>query len=386
MSWLPHEIVYCSNVHPYSTLDGLREQLIKHVLPIKQKRNLNSMALGLWLNQALVNEILANPEKMLTLTKLFEQEKLIILTLNAFPQETFHAEQVKANVYLPDWSDNARFNYTKQLVKIICQYSSLFNNEVSISTVPLGYKRGWCADKHAIACNHLSSLSKLLAEVKKSAAKHVTVCLEMEPDCVLESSQEMVAFFQNDLMIAKYPEIRRHLGVCFDICHQAVMHENINDSLTLFEKSGITIGKIQVSNALQFNNSDRHVVLTELEPYMHSPYLHQIKTQLHNRILSTDDLSPLTLTRLTEQGVSRVHFHVPINRQKLTDTITTTQKSILATLDYLELAKIKPNLEVETYTWALIDGDADSEQLNQHLVSELTWLTEQLAHRNLLVG
>jgi hypothetical protein len=382
--WEKSDIVYCSNVHPSTSVAGLIQQLKEHAIPIKQSLSLNKMSLGLWLNQQLVEEILNGASQLDDLLSLFQQEKLTILTLNAFPQSDFHGKDIKEQVYLPDWSEKARLTYCLQLTESVIKYPFLFNNNLTISTVPLGYKANWNKNKHQTAIKQLSLLALKLQKIKEESSIHIRMCLEMEPDCVLETTTEMQEFFTNDLTITTQPEIKHHLGVCFDICHQAVMHEDINKSMHQLISNEIVIGKVQVSNALRFDNIYKQQALESLSDYYNSPYLHQVKCKLGNNIESFHDISDRLTDLLPEKGESRVHFHVPINSSHISKHIQTTQQEIISLLDCLKANNIMPHLEVETYTWSIIDTSATSTALNTHITDELYWLHQQLSRLSLL--
>lgn len=382
--WQREEIMYCGNVHPCSSVEGLIRQIEQHILPIKSARNLSGMMLGLWLNKPILDDFSCNAELANQFFYLLNKNNLKIKTLNAFPQREFHGEVIKTQVYQPAWCDLERLKYTLELVDFIKQNSSSFAGDISISTLPLGYKTSWDKIKHQSAITNLKSLATYLSLVKKQNNINIRVCLEMEPDCVLETTDEMVSFFNEDLGSVIKGDFLTHLGVCFDICHQAVMHEDIHHSLATFIDNGIPIGKIQVSNALRFQLNNIKEIEPLLQRYYSSPYLHQVKINNAGETVSFSDLNIDNVSRFPETGEARVHFHLPINQVEISDVLMTTQQSILATLTYLHKLPFKPDLEVETYTWNIIDSSASHDKLNQYLLKELTWLEENLLRLKLL--
>jgi len=382
--WQRNEIMYCSNVHPCSSIEGLIKQIEQHIVPIKKARNLDSMMLGLWFNKQLLENFDCDSDLSGHFFYLLKKHNLTIKTLNAFPQSEFHSKVVKTKVYQPSWSDSERLDYTIKLVDFINVNYSGFASEVSISTVPLGYKASWSEAKHQSAISNLKLLATHLSLTKQQRNIHIRVCLEMEPDCVLETTDEMVSFFQNDLKNSLNNTMLSHLGICFDICHQAVMHEDIKISLAKLIENNIVIGKIQVSNALRFQVSDVELIESLLKQYYLSPYLHQIKINSGSNIIGFADLNIANIKKFPVTGEARIHFHLPINQRQISDLLQTTQQSIVDTLSYLNNLPSKPDLEVETYTWNIIDSTASTKELNQYLVKELNWLEEQLTKFKLL--
>jgi hypothetical protein len=384
MNWLRSDIVYCSNVHPCSSVAELINQLYQHVIPIKKSRKLSKMSLGLWFNQVVVADFKENKAQAQRFVDLMHKEQLTILTLNAFPQRLFHGKKIKTKVYLPNWSSSKRLQYNVALLSLISAYPSIFSHEVTISTLPLGYKNNWNKQKHQQAILHLTSLAHYLADFKINTGIDVRVCLEMEPDCVLEKTSEMIHFFTDELKVKDNRDVRNHLGVCFDICHQAVMHENVQSSFHALFLAGIIVGKVQVSNALKFNNMDLSKLIKTLLPFQQSPYLHQMKVKTAEALIAFSDISPQTLDSLPSQGETRVHFHMPINQQVIEPFLLTTQSEIVEVLNYLQSSGLRPHLEVETYTWSVIDVQANNKQLNHYLTTELNWLENQLSIKALL--
>lgn len=392
MGWLKSDIVYCSNVHPGSSISSLKEQIYNHAIPIKKARNLEKMSLGLWFNESSVTEFINSFSGTEEFVNLLVNENLTIMTLNAFPQQQFHGGKVKARVYKPNWSSKERLNYTLSLLSLIEEHPHIFHSRITISTLPLGYKSEWDNKKHKLAIDHLCILALKLSQLEERTGIHVRVCLEMEPDCVLEKTQDIIDFFYTDLYknFKNKEYIKSHLGICFDICHQAVMHENIEHSLQSIIESEICIGKIQVSNALRFKEKEAEGVIPLLKPFFNSPYLHQMKIKSYNSLKQEmkhfPDINEAVLSVLTGNGEARVHFHVPIYKDEISTILKTTQQSIIDTIDFFKNSSLCPHLEIETYTWSVFDAKAINQSLNDSLVLELEWLENQLYSHDLLQG
>src|SRR5204862_2327602 len=89
----------------------------------------------------------------------------------------------------------------------------------------------------------------------------VTLAIEPEPHCFLETTDETVAYFTDHLYtgaaatrlarLAGLPvseahvALRQHIGIVFDIGHQAVGFEHIPTSLQKLVDAGIPIFKLQ---------------------------------------------------------------------------------------------------------------------------------------------
>ncbi len=387
--WDARDIAYCSNVHAGESAAQICENLRHYIEPVRQQRGLASMATGLWISASAARE-LKSPQLLTEFQQALETSGLQLTSINGFPYGGFHQQEVKAKVYLPDWSDQARLRYTKDLADILAACLPDDCDCGAISTLPLGYKRHWSSAKQRMSIAHLSILMQYLDKLYQRTGKKILVCLEMEPDCVLESSVELVDFFQNQVQ----PHILNHqyLAVCYDVCHQAVMHEDAKASLQQITDADIPIGKIQLSSALkaQFAGDDSDGrLLSLLSQFCEPKYLHQVKSRTaQGELLASNDLLD-ALTVLSQENAWRVHFHVPIHAETLMHPqLHTTRDDLLRVFDFLaEHPDLKPWLEVETYSWQVLPQGlcpVDDAGLIAGIVNELNWVVAQLAQRELI--
>jgi hypothetical protein len=279
-------------------------------------------------------------------------------------------------------------NYSKNLAAILAACLPDNCESGAISTLPLGYKSHWNKQKQQAAIRHLVELMIYLNQLKQQTGKHILICLEMEPDCVLESTDELIEFF----VVQARPQImfHDHLAVCYDVCHQAVMFEDGYQAIQRIVDANITIGKIQLSSALQaLFTGDDDSLLTLLLQFCEPKYLHQVKCKnAEGQLIDCFDLSAaLEDNRL--EGDWRIHFHVPINTGHLIHPqLKTTRDDLLRVFDFLrDNPSIKPCLEVETYSWQVLPAGIrpkDDLELIAGIVNELRWVETELLKRDLL--
>jgi hypothetical protein len=233
-------------------------------------------------------------------------------------------------------------------------------------------------------------------EIAHRRGRAIRLCLEMEPGCVLERSEEAVRLFTSELPAAAARVgvgeslLAAHLGICFDVCHQAVMFESMPDALARLHAAGVHVGKIQISSALEAASPVQ--ARAALARYDEPRYLHQVRARpdAAGASAGTLDLADaLQPGELPDDVPWRVHFHVPIQAATLADgALATTRDEIGNVLDYLASEPaMRPQLEVETYTWHVLpaaERPADDEALVDGLAAELAWLESELAARDLL--
>jgi glucose/arabinose dehydrogenase len=392
--WLASDITYCSNVHAGESVAEIIANFGQFIQPVCQGRGLESMACGLWISARAASE-LQNDSVLDSFERALGLFGLQLTSINGFPFGGFHQDAVKDQVYLPDWSDPARLQYSKNLADVLAKCLPYDVDNGAISTLPLGYKKHWSEAKQQAAIAHLNELMVYLKALKVRTGKHIQVCLEMEPDCVLESTDELIDFFIHQRFVED-ELANNHLAVCYDVCHQAVMFEDGFDALQRICGAGITIGKIQLSSALnaQFNQAQNSAeddgLLELLSQFCEPKYLHQVKYQnAQGQLNASADLS-VALKDNTPKTQWRVHFHVPINTEHLVHPqLKTTRDDLLRVFDFLrEYPAIKPILEVETYSWQVLPAQIRPQndgQLIDGIVNELRWVETQLQQRGLLI-
>jgi sugar phosphate isomerase/epimerase len=396
--WRQEELVYCSNVHPGGDLKTIIRNLHHFIAGVGRQRHISWAGAGLWLCHDVAEQLNGEVPALVRFQAALNDTGVRLFTLNGFHYGNFHADSVKAQVYRPDWSEPARKVYTLQLAAILAACMPAEITEGTISVLPIGYKPDWSPAKQDIALQHLCELAVVLAELKERSGRSIRVCLEMEPGCVLESTTEAVTLFSDSLPAAAARHgvamdcIHAHLGICYDVCHQAVMFEDIRRSLSALRNAGIVIGKMQISNALEVAQPDAHEVRKLLGDFAEPRYLHQVRCRDdEGNLYGVMDLpEALQSDQLSRHHPWRIHFHVPLqSRQLYAGELGTTQKAIGEVLDFLRdnAADMHPHLEVETYTWRVLpeslrpEGDA---RLVESLKRELQWLQDELATRGLL--
>lgn len=362
LSTLP--LSYCMNVHPGRSIEEVEQGLDRFTVPVQHNYGA-PLAAGLWLARSVVTELLQSPAALTRFSEGLAGRDLTCHTLNAFPYGDFHSERVKETVYIPDWSQPERLQYTLDCARIL---AALMPDgcEGSISSMPLGFKQAPHGDDFLDRCiGQLLEVARSLDDLHDETGKVVRLGLEPEPMCLLETTAETIDFFgrlwqqaeRRDLLVP----VRRHIGLCYDVCHQAVQFEDIAQSVADLQAAGVRINKVHITCAIHVddpgkNDESRRALARYAEPR----YLHQTNALCGDgRILRALDLSEdLAVHPEAEFATAeawRVHFHVPVDAEELgpLGTTRTELKQALAAIARLDYA---PHLEVETYTWEVMPG------------------------------
>lgn len=369
LSSLP--LSYCTNVHPGRTVTEVISGITDYTAEIHSSLEF-PLAAGLWLPESAVRELREQPESLERLAQSLWQHDLCCYTLNTFPFGDFHSERVKEQVYLPDWADTRRVVYTEDCATLL---SLLLPEgaEGSLSTVPLGGRMNpHGADFHALCFSHLIRMARHLREIHETTGRLIRLGLEPEPLCELSGTEEwtlptMTRLFEYADVLNCESLVREYIGICFDVCHQAVEFEDVADSIRKISRHGIRINKIHLTNALEIRDPAHNAAGREaLSRYVEPRYLHQTFAELSDgSVQSRPDLLENDIFRrppdaFLEADRWRVHFHVPIFAETI-GPLNTTRQDLAAAIRAVAELDYAPHLEVETYTWPVMLSQSQSQ-------------------------
>jgi sugar phosphate isomerase/epimerase len=375
-------LTYCTNVHPADDVAGLVRALDGTTAAVAQALAPGrEFGLGLRLGADQVAE-LQDEAARARLEELFARRRFRPFTINGFPQGSFHATRVKDAVYRPDWTDPARTRYTLDLARLLARWLPEDDPFGTISTLPVGW-RGAVGTRIDEAAHEMQTLARELANIELETGVHLMVCIEPEPGCEVETIAEAAAFFEQHLLTRlSEAVVLRHLGVCWDACHQAVMFEDAEAGLAALARSGIPIGKVQISSALSAACGLREA-MAALAGCDEERFLHQVAVRSQagpglDRFADLPDFNDAMLRNdLPAQGEARCHFHVPIYAEAF-PPLTTTRGELLRTLSAILRGSDVRHFEVETYTFHVLPETLRAAPVESHLVSELEFAREAL--------
>jgi sugar phosphate isomerase/epimerase len=380
---------YCTNVHPGRSLAEVDHGLDQYTAALRKTYGA-PLAAGLWLAAPVAAELLADRKYLPAFRERLSRCGLSCHTLNAFPYGDFHSRRVKENVYLPDWSDRRRMEYTLNCALILANLLPP-GVEGSISTVPLAFKGfDHRADKIDRCAALLLETADALDRLHAETGRLVRLAIEPEPLCLVETTDEAIGFFArlwNRATEARLQEIaRRHVGLCYDVCHQAVEFEDVPASIRKLDTAGVRINKVHITCAIELerpgeNEGGRRALANYAEErYLHQTFARTRSGSMVHQVDLTEELARNPPPEFRDAEAWRVHFHVPVNAERLGPLRTTRNelRQALATIAELDYA---PHLEVETYTWEVLP-EGESGMSSGNLLDGLT--AELVATRDLL--
>ena len=401
------KVGYCTNVHPGTSLDAVNQNLLTHAVQVREQLTASDadqsqpLPVGLWLSNQAAMEL--GETELLRWRDWLAETHLLPYTFNGFPYSDFHQPVVKHRVYLPTWAEQARLDYTVKLAHVLD--SILPVDEVgTISTLPIAWPQ---ANEIAgltgpletqtnsllvASAKQLKQLATELDRILQTNGRLIKVGIEPEPGCVLDSADDIVNFFQRYLYDGQDAKrVRRHIGVCHDVCHSAVMFEFQQTAIDAYRDANIDICKVQVSSAIEgvFDGREDEATWEALQSFAEPKYLHQTSMRANDN-KSTEFFEDLHLAieqhaePISFRGQVRVHFHVPIFMQTL-GVLNTTQREIAECLTALRKnsadggqSTTMPHFEVETYAWNVLPQQYQQSSLASGIAEEIRWLCDLL--------
>ncbi|MDQ6732798.1 MAG: metabolite traffic protein EboE [Nitrospirota bacterium] len=395
----PH-LTYCTNIHPGESWAEVRANIERYVLQVKSHIAPDRLfGIGLRLShQAAV--ALSKPDILKAFVQFLDTHGLYVFTINGFPYGPFHGQAVKEQVYLPDWLDERRLGYTDELAQLLAKLlpsdRKVPNLEGSISTVPGAFQARIAGDEEeaSIAARLLRHLA-VLHGIRDRTGRVISLALEPEPCCMLETVGDTIRFFQRHLFSKQAQSrfsaltgltqagseefLQRHLGVCLDACHMAVEFEDPVTAIRSFQAAGIRISKIQLSAGLNVvfgRDSEERLAL--LERFNDGVYLHQVVERNRKTLIRYRDLPEAVKAASGDmRSVEwRIHCHVPLCREHL-GPFMSTQAFVRTLMAMLCEEPVSPHLEIETYTWSVLPQEYRDEDIVTSVVREMRWILDQ---------
>ena len=359
-------LTYCTNIHPGESWQEVQAGIRAHVPAVRDGLAAGGepgpFPLSIWLSGRAAREIDARSSA--GFLAWCEDNHCQVRSINGFPYGAFHGVRVKERAYLPDWRDAERLSYTEMLGHTLAGW--LTGDEPGvISTVPLGFKGP--GEWGTARANVISAL-EAFDRIAQKTGKQLILALEAEPGCRLETTPEVIRFFEE----LRLPEnLARHLGICFDCCHHAVEFERPAESLRALESAGVHVAQAHVTAALRVKGGE----LSRLERFSEPVYLHQtVGRRTDGTLMRFDDLAQALASGVDGRGIDewRVHFHVPVFAERLGDCDTTQP-------ELSEMLRVLPKavpLVVETYSFGVLPAGLQAASVADSLVRELRWVRD----------
>ena len=195
---------YCTNIHSGESWMDHFEAIKKNFPTIKKEVSPGQpMGIGLRLSNSASTDLL-DPNEIQIFKDWLSDHQAYVFTMNGFPYGDFHHAIVKDQVHAPDWTSQERLEYTIRLFKILAELLPE-GMEGGISTSPLSY-RHWFPTKKLSeeaknrATRNIILVAEELYKFNITNGKRMHLDIEPEPDGMLETGAEFIAWYENMLI------------------------------------------------------------------------------------------------------------------------------------------------------------------------------------------
>jgi hypothetical protein len=389
-------LTYSTLVHPADDWPQLWDSLQRYLPQVKQRISPHApFGVCIRLSHLTAAELSAKQAEREKLKAFLQDQDLYVYTANAFVYGVFKNTQIKEQVYEPDWRTPERREYTIQVADILADICPAWATP-SIQTAPLGFKpRVTGPDVVAAFTDNVLQVVAHLVTLEQTTGTLLTLGLEPEPRCYLETTDETIAYFQDYLYtgtaaqriatLAQVPmdtaiaALRRHLGVTFDIGHQAVGFEDIPVSLQKLVDAGIPIVKLQEAASMYIGEVTDEKIAA-LQRFTKTIYLSQTAEcrgdHLEHYLNLEDAMAGWATDKTPRQW--RTHFHVPVFLEDL-GPLKSTRFALEQALAMHKKTPLSRHLEIETYTWDVLPDHLKTGDIVEYVCRELEWVKGQLA-------
>jgi sugar phosphate isomerase/epimerase len=388
-------LTYSTLVHPGDTWSEMWNSLTTYVPQVKQRVcPQDPFGVSLRLSASSAATLTADASERAKLKRFLDENDLYLYTVNAFPYGEFKNTLVKERVYEPDWRSDERAEYTMQVADILAEVSPS-DVDPTIQSPPLGFKpRVTGPDVVREYTRQVVRVVAHLVKLERRTGSKVRLALEPEPYCFLETTAEALDYFGNHLYadasvaeLARQTELnesdaaaalRDHLGMVYDICHQAVEFEDIGASLQALADAGIPVFKLQEAAAVRTPEVTQEKV-DALRRFADTVYLTQTVEKRDGKLTRFLNLEDAFEAWESDPGPRewRTHFHVPVFLDDLGE-FKTTRFAIEDALRFHKANKLSPQLEIETYTWDVLPEHLKTGDIVDYVEMELDWVRDQL--------
>jgi hypothetical protein len=386
-------LTYCSNIHPGESWKDHFLELKTYLPKIKSQVSPDHpFAIGLRLSDEASLSLL-EADHLSEWKEWLKKESMYVISINGFPFGGFHSDVVKENVYKPDWSTRTRYEYTKRLFSILHELLPE-GEEGGVSTPPLSY---FYFDSNQIDSNQrkekcTQNIIQTLVDLirfKMEFGRVLHLDLEPEPDGLIGTFANFIQWYEDQLIPQAFTilnrefgfqksnaiiQIKEHIRLCLDVCHLAVTHEINELLLTELKRTGIKVGRIQVSSALKVKFTEpTESILEVLRPFDEKKYLHQVVAiQNDGSKISYRDLGEAIANGVSFGDEWRIHFHVPIFLESY-GSLFSTQEELSYVLEEHKKFPFTNILEIETYTWNVLPESLQM-SMESSIIREIDWV------------
>jgi len=371
---------YCLNAfdftQDYKNVLEYVNSIFKKVRRDIGKNDETLFALGIWTSNQFLKKMRLD-ENLQYIREFLDENYYYISTINAFPYNVFHNQTVKDKVYMPNWIDPKRVDFTIEAADFL-KIMMHENSNGTISTLPGGYGKHLNSNDRnlKIIADNINMVAEHLNSIYEKTGKKIRLAIEMEPDCIWETPSDFANFFEQYL--ASKPYAPEYVGVCYDTCHQELIETKPGEGIAFFMKHNIKIVKIQLSASLQILNNENFGILEKFDEQV---YLHQTRLfdQKNGKIIKKFADIPNLNAFDKSDSLLKCHFHLPIFWDAHAQNFSPSRNELIKSIAILKShPEICEDIEIETYTYSVLPDNMLNKNIQSAIAEEYKWVLKCL--------
>ena len=245
---------------------------------------------------------------------------------------------------------------------------------------------------------HVLRVAAHLVRLEQRTGRTVTLAIEPEPHCFLETTDETVAYFERAPLLRggraharrsspripiseAHVALRRHLGIVFDICHQAVEYEDIRDVAAEARRRRHPDLQAPGSRGAAHPRGDGGGRRGPAARYAETVYLTQT-LEREGRPAHAVSSTSRTRSRPGRPSPARASG-APTSTCRCSSTTSgvfrTTRFALEDALAFHQARRrCRAQLEIETYTWDVLPDHLKTGDIVDYVCREIEWVRGQL--------
>jgi sugar phosphate isomerase/epimerase len=391
------DLTCCSTFHRVESWAAISSALSGSLPRIREQlAHEGALAVGLRLTADSAASLDA-PEPMSRLCELLRAGDYYVPTMDGVPYASPNGPCFKGQAYLADWRDPARLAYTNRLARLLATMTAAVGRAgACISTVPGAYRAHIESTSDiAVMAAGLLAHAASLKRLREDTGVTVALALEPEPGCHLETAADAVSFMLTWLLAPSAlaaasraacieltrDDVLRHVGLCLDACHMAVVFEDPAAAFAAAASEGIRVLKVQLSSAVRYlPNDGTRSPASALSRFVEDGDRHQVVVRTPHGLVKFADLRDALRAdsgHVMPAGEWRVHFHVPMVLA-VESGVDTSQTYLREVLRLVKASETPMCLEVEVYPWDVLPPEHGTTDVCTVIARELDWVRTTL--------
>ena len=261
-------LTYSTLVHPADDWEQLYNSLVTYLPKVKARIAGNrSFGVCIRLSASSAQTLANSAAERDKLKKFLDDNDMYIYTANAFPYGAFKGTVVKEQVYEPDWRSEERTHYTINVADVLADVCPRRHRAVDperaawLQAAGDRQRSGQELHRSRAGRRRAPHRARRPHRAHRAAGARAGAVLfsrnhRRDRSTISRDHLYSGAAVEKLAKLAHVPiaeaneALRRHLGIVYDICHQAVEYENISQSVQKLIDAGIPIFKFQEAAAL----------------------------------------------------------------------------------------------------------------------------------------